>query len=110
MGNTLYLSVNICEEFISLIVKRVQGEILNEIKESKYYSISVNSTPDVCHTDKLTFTVRYLKGNVPTERFLEFIPIYGYGSEYLANTVLTYLEKTYQLLIVVDSLMITQVI
>ena len=91
-GNTSYLSANICEEFISHIGKRVQGEILNEIKESKYYSISVDSTPDVCHTDQLTFTV-ILKENVPAERFLEFIPIYGHGSEYLANTVLHTWQK-----------------
>ena len=66
---------------------------MNEIKDSKYYSINVDSTPDVCHTDQLTFTVRYLKENVPTERFLEFIPIYGHESEYLANTVLHTWQK-----------------
>ena len=95
----------------TLMDQTVSWSTVNEIKESKYYSISVDSTPDVCHTDQITFTVMYLKENVPTERFLEFIPIYGHGSEYLANTVLTYLaEKNIPMLIVVDSLMITQVI
>ena len=92
-GTTSYLSANICEEFISLIGKRVQDEILKEINESKYYSIGVDLTPDVSHMDQLSFTVRYVKENVPTERFLEFIPIYSHGSEYLANTVLAYLAE-----------------
>ena len=92
-GTTSYLSANICEEFISLIGEKVHEEILKEIKEAKYYSISVDSTPDVCHLDQLSFTIRYMHDGNPIERFLEFIPIYGHGSEYLATTVLEYLKR-----------------
>ena len=59
-GNSLYLSGNICEEFIELMGQHVLCAILGEIKESKYYSISVDSTPDISHTDQLTFTVWYI--------------------------------------------------
>lgn len=34
-----------------------------ELKLAKYYSISVDSTPDVSQVDQLTFIVRYVKGN-----------------------------------------------
>lgn len=41
------LSANICEEFTELIRQQVLCTILEEVKESKYYSISVDSTPEV---------------------------------------------------------------
>ena len=42
-GNPSYLSANICEEFIELMGHQVLYTILEELKESKYYSISVDS-------------------------------------------------------------------
>ena len=67
--------------------------ILQELKASKYYSISVDSTPDLCHVDQLTFTVRYLLHNLPVERFIEFIPIRGHTSAYLTGVVFDLLKK-----------------
>ena len=55
---------------------RVKETILNELKIAKYYSFSVDSTPDITHMDQLTFTIRYVmaNGNL-NERFLKFVPI-----------------------------------
>ncbi|XP_069494240.1 zinc finger MYM-type protein 1-like [Ambystoma mexicanum] len=91
-GNPSYLSANICEEFITLISKKVFSAIISELREAKYYSLSVDSTPDVCHIDQLTFTVRYVKDDAPKERFLEFLPIHGHGAEYLADVVVQFLK------------------
>ena len=90
-GSTTYLSANICEEFIALLGKKVLLAVVSEILQSKYYSISMDSTPDVSHVDQLTFTVRYIKGFDSVERFLEFIPIHGHGSEHLAEAVIQFL-------------------
>ena len=47
-----------------------------EIQAAKYLSFSVDSTPDISHTDQLMFTVRYIQCNgEPIERFLKFVPI-----------------------------------
>jgi len=75
-----------------LIAKKVRQAILSEIAKSKYFAISVDSTPDLAHIDQLTFTVRYVNNGEPVERFLDFIPIFGHGSEYLATVVLKNLE------------------
>ena len=56
-GNPSCLSADIYEEFIELMGQQVLCTILEEVKESKYYAISVDSTPDVSHTHQLTFTV-----------------------------------------------------
>jgi hypothetical protein len=86
-GQASYLSSATCDELIEIMGKRVFEEIVKEVKEGKYYSISVDSTPDVSHTDQLTFIVRYVKSGIPIERFLKFIPIQGHTSENLFNEV-----------------------
>ncbi|XP_023246665.1 uncharacterized protein LOC111643308, partial [Copidosoma floridanum] len=92
-GVTSYLSANICKEFIESMEKNVLKSIIEELKKSKYYSISVDSTPDITHTDQLTFTVRYVIDTGPVERFLTFIPIEGHGAEYLSTVIIDFLEK-----------------
>jgi len=74
-GSTSYLSVNICNEFINIIGEKVLTMIISEIKAAKYYSISIDSTPDLCHVDQLTFIVRFVKDGKPIKRFLQFFLI-----------------------------------
>lgn len=74
-GRASYLSANICDEFIFLIAKTIESQIINEIHEAKYYSLSVDSTPDISHSDQLVFCVRYIKGDAPVERFLAFFQL-----------------------------------
>ena len=48
--------------------------IVEEVEASKYFSFSVDSTPDITHNDQLTFTIRYIKHDAqPIERFLKFV-------------------------------------
>jgi len=80
-GNPSYLSANICNEFINIMGRQVLNKIISELKVAKYYSISVDSTPDLSHIDQMTFIIRYVNEDTPVERFLEFIPIDDHGSE-----------------------------
>ncbi|XP_044127177.1 zinc finger MYM-type protein 1-like [Bufo gargarizans] len=96
-GVTSYLSFTTCEQFIQLMADSVTKQIVKEAKAAKYYSISVDSTPDSSHTDQLAFILRYVKEDgLPIERFLHFIPNPGHKSEQLAEVVLTTL-KSYDL-------------
>ena len=63
------------------------------MKKAKYYSISVDSIPDLLHVDQLTFTVRYVTDPAPIERFLQFVPIHGHGAEYLEKVVLNFSQE-----------------
>lgn len=63
--------------------------ILSQLRQAKYFSFSVESTPDVSHTDQLTFTVRYVNGLSSVEWFVGFVCIQdqsGHGAEYLSDT------------------------
>lgn len=93
-GRTSYLSSVICDEVIELLASKVKKIIINDVKRAKYYSIIVDSTPDISHTDQLSFVLRYVQesGN-PVERFLLFLPNPGHKSENLANAVTTVLSS-----------------
>ena len=70
-GHISYLSKNIYEEFILLMANSVLKQIVEEINMARYFSMSVDSTPDVSHADQLTVTIRYVSPNTnePVERF-----------------------------------------
>lgn len=92
-GSTSYLSHFTCDEFITIMGETVLQKITDQIKESKYYSIVLDSTPDVAHVDQLTFVIRYVQSNgEPVERFLKFLPNIGHKSEQMTTAVLTTLE------------------
>ena len=58
---TTYLSATIHNELIDLLGKKGKHLILEEIKAAKYFSILLDSTPDVSHIDQMAFIVRYVK-------------------------------------------------
>ena len=73
---------------------QVIRKIVEWARIAKYYSISVDSTPDISHVDQLAFIIRYVKENVyPVEHFLGFIQNTGHKSEQLAETVFTTLTS-----------------
>lgn len=73
-GIPTYLSKTIHEEIIIQIKHKMTNTIIEEIKHAKYYSIIIDSTPDIAHIDQLVFAIRYVQLNgVPVERFLLFI-------------------------------------
>ncbi|KAK5647065.1 hypothetical protein RI129_005529 [Pyrocoelia pectoralis] len=63
---------------------QVLSEIILELKEAKYYSISGDSTPDISH---------YMKEYSSVERFLDFIPMERHGAAYLFDTVLSFFKE-----------------
>ena len=68
-GHTSYLSDTICEEFIELMGNRVFDHIVTELKPTKYFSLSVDPTPDISHVDQLTCIIQYVLPSGPVERF-----------------------------------------
>lgn len=57
------MSKTIVNEFIKLMGDFVTKNIIAELKNSNYYSISVDSTLDITHIDQLTFIVRHVLDN-----------------------------------------------
>ncbi|XP_042236882.1 zinc finger MYM-type protein 1-like [Homarus americanus] len=80
-GHTNYLSSTICEEIVRLMGNEVLNEIISRIKLSKYYSISLDSTPDEGHIDELTLIIRYMEHDTPVERLVKFLPNQGHKAQ-----------------------------
>lgn len=91
-GSVSYLSKTICEELISCMGRKVYNQIIAEIKQAKYYSIVVDSTPDLSHIDQLSIIFRYCLNGKVLERFLCFIPIHSHTGKSLADEILSLLE------------------
>ena len=74
---------------------KVLKAIVGEIKEAKYFSLSVDSTPDIAHSDQLTVVTCCVgkSDHKVIERFLNFIPIASHTGEALANIVLKFFEQ-----------------
>lgn len=93
-GNPSYLSKTVCDELIDLMSDKVHKVIVEEIQSAGYFSLSVDSTPDLSHTDQLSIILRYVSPSdgKPVERFLTFLNLKSHTGEEMANLVLSYLE------------------
>ncbi|XP_065642521.1 zinc finger MYM-type protein 1-like [Hydra vulgaris] len=61
--------------------------------DAKYYSIIVDSTPDISHKDQLTIVVRYVnKNGTPVEKFLIFLEHTGNESAEMQDCILKLLS------------------
>ncbi|XP_078083839.1 ankyrin and armadillo repeat-containing protein [Mustelus asterias] len=77
------------EHFITIMAERHRNQFTNEVKDAKYYSIIVVSTPVVNHVVQLTLILRYVTSDGEVvERFLCFIQLQTHTSECLEATVL----------------------
>lgn len=90
-GHPSYLSKAICDEFIELMAKAVKDSLIDEVKRAEYFSLIVDSTPDLTHVDQLSLVVRYCLNAKVHERFLGFVPIESHTGLYLFDTVMSLL-------------------
>jgi len=72
-----YLSWSSQNEFLNACGKQVLDALLQESKKAMYYSIIVDATPDVSHTEQISFVLRYVHRSEENvwaikERFLLF--------------------------------------
>ena len=92
-GKVSYLSKTICDEFIELIGTTLLDTIVKELKKCKFYSVSLDSTPDITKIDQLTLIVRYVLPTGPVERYLTFLNMKDHTGEELAQSLLKFLKK-----------------
>uniref|UniRef100_A0A672HX76 TTF-type domain-containing protein n=1 Tax=Salarias fasciatus TaxID=181472 RepID=A0A672HX76_SALFA len=93
-GSVSYLSSTICEEFIDMMGEKTRQVIAEELRDAKYFSVIVDSTPDLSHVDQLTFIFRFVSKQGDTvERFLAFEPIQSHTGQSLADCVTAMVEN-----------------
>lgn len=92
-GHVSYLSFNIANEFIHVLATEVSRIVIREIEKSKYFSMIIDSTPDVSHVDQLTIVLRYVdQTGSSIERFLQFLANTGHKGKEMENEVVNFLK------------------
>ena len=92
-----YLSKDSQNEFIHLCADKVRHCILEERSSAKYFSIMVDATPDISHTEQNTFVLRYLTREqdkyIIRERFFTFLDDSGKTGSEIATMILSFLTE-----------------
>ena len=98
-GKTNYLSKTVCDELVALMAKKVLQSISNEVKNSKYFGLSVDSTPDISHKDQICIILRYVDDTTfePFGRFINFVQVEDHSGEKLAEVTINFLDSTLSL-------------
>lgn len=87
-GKTNYLSSTTYEEVVHIMAQKCREVISANVRAAKYFSIIVDSTPDISHVDQLSIVMRYVQEcGTPTEVFLTFVPNTGHKSEELYTAI-----------------------
>ena len=79
------------------MAQQVHTLIVDEVKSSGYFSLSVDSTADLSHIHQLSVVLRYLKDGQPIERFLTFQEMKSHAGKEMANQVLQHLREVCKL-------------
>ena len=82
-GNASYLSKT----------KKTLAQVIHGINNAGYFSVSIDSTPNMSHVDQLAVIVRYVLDGKPIERFLTFIDIHSHTGANLAATLLRFFSE-----------------
>lgn len=98
-GKIHYLSPKIQNELIAIIGSKVQKQILENVKKSKYYSIILDSTTDITRIEQLTVVLRYVFLNKDVqmyeikESFIKFIDIHDKTGQGISDAAIRALES-----------------
>lgn len=90
-GHTSYLSKTICNAFIVLLAKKTLSTIVDDIINVGYFSVSIDSTPEVSRVDQMTVILHYVLPMRPLECFMTFINITSHTVEKLTSYLLNFL-------------------
>jgi hypothetical protein len=74
-----YLGHGIQNEIINLLATVIRYELIKKIKESKYFSVILDCTPDASHQEQLSLIIRYVDTSSDSicieESFLGFLDV-----------------------------------
>ncbi|XP_066963925.1 zinc finger MYM-type protein 1-like [Macrobrachium rosenbergii] len=94
-----YLGKNIQNELIDILANAIKEEILRNARAAKYFSIILDSTPDVSHVEQMTVIIRFVQVDEDNaviavrEHFLGYVPLQETTGAFMAETILEEFKK-----------------
>ena len=92
-GSVSFISSTICNELIDIMEEKVRKFIIYQVKETNYFSLTVDSTPDISHVDRLACVLQDVLEDGPVERFIQFLDMKGYTVEEMFKSLSSFFEK-----------------
>lgn len=88
-----YTSPKIQNEFLNLMAKDLQKDIICEINKSQFFSVVVDSTIDLSRVEQMSLSIRFVNENGEVnERFLAFVALAGCSAEDYYNSIIEQLK------------------
>ncbi|XP_041860484.1 zinc finger MYM-type protein 1-like [Melanotaenia boesemani] len=91
-----YLGHHVQNELIDLMSRKIISVIVDDIKQAKYFSIILDCTPDISHTEQLSVVIRVvslIEKPLIREHFMGFLEAEESTGQHLASMILARLEK-----------------
>jgi len=90
---TRYTSKDIQNEILSVMADMVREHVIDEVKQSVYFSVLVDETKDVSKKEQLSFVLRFFANGDIHECFVDFKPATGLDAESLSEEILKTLQQ-----------------
>lgn len=74
-----YISPKIQNNIIECCKNYITESIINEVNESRFYSIIFDETTDISHVSQMSLVLRYVHNNIIKENFIAFIDCHSYA-------------------------------
>lgn len=91
-----YLGHHVQNELIDLLSSKIISAIVDDIKQAKFFSIILDCTPDISHTEQLSVVIRVVslmeKPHI-REHFMGFLEAEESTGQHLESMILTRLEE-----------------
>ena len=95
-SHTSYLGHHVQNELIDLLSSKIISVLVNDIKQAKFFSIILDCTPDISHTEQLSLVIRVVslveKPHI-REHFMGFLEAEESTGQHLASMLLNRLEE-----------------
>lgn len=91
--NAKYTSKIIQNEVLDCLAEMVRSEIIEEVKESEFFSIMADETKDVSKQEQISFILRYYYNGVIKESFLHFESAERLNAAGLTEKIVNLLER-----------------
>lgn len=95
-SHTSYLGHHVQNKLIELLSSKITSTVVDDIKQAKYYSIILDCTPDISHTELLSVVIRTVSlQEMPhiKEYFMGFLEAEESTGKHLASLILNRLEE-----------------
>ena len=91
--NARYTSKTIQNELLQVTGDKIRSEILEEVKQAKFYSIIADEVTDISNKEELSLVIRYLHEEQVREVFVDFVKVERITGQVLGETILRWLRN-----------------